>query len=139
MTTYSYSLQYAHFDFDEEDDQGASSSGDILSAYDGFDWPTQVMEAEKAENLQKCAPTFTVKDLDRDRLFWVSAYGIPDEYQFVCYYSYFGEKSILFGLFKKKGQIAPNTRELSPEEARRAVRFFVTDDDSALLNLVSDV
>jgi len=115
MARHSYSLQYAESDFDEVDDKGIAAPTDILAAFDAFDWPVQ---ARAAEQLQKCAPTFSVREADGKRFLWVSAYGPPD-LKFVNEYS-----------------DSRSTRELSLREARRAIELFVEGDHGGLLTLL---
>jgi hypothetical protein len=115
MARCSYSLQYAESDFDEVDEKGVAAPADILAAFDAFDWLAQVREAEQ---LQKCSPTFSVRETDGKRFFWVSAYGAPD-LKFVNEFS-----------------DSRATRELSLTEARRAVQLFIEGDHSGLLALL---
>ena len=115
MTRYSYSLQYAESDFDEVDEKGIAPASEILAAFDAFDWRAQ---ARAAETLQKCAPTFSVRDIDGGRFFWVSAYG-EAELKFVNDYSE-----------------SRSTRELAMGEARRAVELFVHGDHDGLVQLL---
>ena len=113
---YSYSLQYAESDFDQVDDKGIAAPTDILAAFDAFNWPAQVREANQ---LQKCSPTFSVREVNGKRLFWVSAYGEPD-LMFVNQYSE-----------------SRSSRELSITEARRAVQLFVQGDHAGLVRLLN--
>ena len=115
MAQCSYSLQYAESDFDEVDDKGIAAPTEILPAFDTFDWPAQ---ARAAEQIQKCSPTFAVREVDSERFFWVSAYGLP-ELKFVNEYS-----------------DSRSTRELSMMEARRAIQLFVDGDHNGLLTLL---
>jgi hypothetical protein len=115
MPRYAYSLQYAESDFDQVDDKGIAVPADILTAFDAFDWQAQVRAADQ---LQKCSPTFSVREADGKRLFWVSAYGAPD-LKFVNEYTDSG-----------------STRELSITEARRAVQLFVEGNHDALRDLL---
>jgi hypothetical protein len=116
MARYSYSLQYAESDFDQVDDKGIAAPADILAAFDAFDWMGQVRTAEQ---LQKSAPTLSVREADGKRLFWVSAYD-ESGLKFVNDYSGAG-----------------STRELSITEARRAVQLFVEGHHDALLELLT--
>ena len=115
MARYSYNLQYAESDFDEVDDKGIAAPADILAAFDAFDWAAQ---ARAAETIQKCAPTFSVLEVDAKRFLWVSAYG-PPELKFANEYS-----------------DSRSTRELSLAEARRAVQLFVEGDHNGLIALL---
>ena len=115
MARYSYSLQYAESEIDQVDDKGVAAPNDILAAFDAFDWRAQVRAADK---LQKCSPTFSVREADGERLFWVSAYGEPD-LKFVNDYS--------------EGS---SGRELSITEARLAVQLFVEGDHDGLRKLL---
>lgn len=116
MTRYSYSLQYAESEVDQVDDKGIATAPDIMAAFDAFDWEGQVRAADQ---LQKCSPTFSVKEADGKRLFWVSGYGGSD-LKFANDYS---ETS--------------STRDLSLSEARQAVQLFVEGDHDALLKLLT--
>ena len=128
--TYAFSLQYAEFDPDQVDERGSASATQILAAFDAFDWPGQV---EAANRLQKCSPTFSVRDLDSTRLLWVSGTGEPEQISFVNAYTYEGEVRRFLGLSRGAGPVAAPTHELSVEEARRAVELFVRGEHEALL------
>ncbi|HEU4431141.1 MAG TPA: hypothetical protein VFT98_20455 [Myxococcota bacterium] len=128
--TCSYDLQFAHFDHDQIEDRGVASAAEILEAFDAFDWPGQ---ADAANRLQKVAPTFAVRDLDRDRLFWVSCCGDGGNFFFVNDYSYRGE---VRRLLRGQGWISAPTHELSLSEARRGIQLFVTGEHDALLTLL---
>ena len=88
MPRYSYDLQYADSEGENVIEKGVAPPADILAAFDAFDWAGQVGLANR---LQKCAPTFTIHDLDAGRLLWVSAGGEPQAFTFVNEYSYPGE------------------------------------------------
>jgi hypothetical protein len=124
------SLQYAEFDHDQVDERGAATSNEILSAFDAFDWRQQV---ETANRLQKCSPTFSVRDIDSDRLLWVSGTGDPQGISFINAYTYQGEVRRFLGLFRSRGSVAAPTHELTLQEARRAVELFVRGEHEALL------
>ncbi|MBM4384379.1 MAG: hypothetical protein FJ091_13565 [Deltaproteobacteria bacterium] len=134
MPTYSYNLQFAEFDPRQVDDRGVASAREILEAFDAFDWAGQIVAANR---LQKVSPTFSVLDIEEDRLFWVSGCGEPDDMFFVNDYSYRGEVRRLFGLLSSRGRISAPTRELSLAEARRAVEIFATGGHESLLRLLS--
>ena len=132
VPTYSYDLQYTDAQIE---DRGVASSRDILAAFDAFDWAGQV---EVADRLQRCSPTFSVRDRDADRQFWVSGAGEPGKISFVNEYTYQGEVRRLFGLSRGKGSVSAPTRALSPHDARRAVELFVRGDHDALLRHLRD-
>ena len=134
VPTCSYNLQLAHHAHQESDEKGIAPASEILAAFDAFDWPGQVAEANR---IQEISPTFSVRDVDHDRLFWVSGCGSPEEFEFVCDYTYIGTKSKLFGLLKSQGPVGPTTRDLTFEEARRGIEFFVDGRHDDLLRLVS--
>jgi hypothetical protein len=134
MLTFSYNLQYAEFDDDQVDDKGVAPARDILVAFDAFDWRSQV---ETASRLQKCSPTFSVVDIDSDRLFWVSGCGDANGLTFVNAYTYQGERRRFFGLSRSRGPVSPETRELSLEEARRGIELFLKGDHEGLLRLLA--
>lgn len=121
MPDCSYDIQYAD---ERVEDRGRATSREILEAFDAFDWSSQVAEANR---IQKCSPTFSVRDAESNRLLWVSACETPAGMRFVSSYTYEGEKS-LFGLFERTAQISPKTRELTLDEARRAQELFVAGD-----------
>jgi hypothetical protein len=134
MPTYSYSLQYAESDIDDIDERGVGSATEILGAFDRFDWAAQVASANQ---LQKCSPTFYVKERETEREFWVSGYGEPEAPTFVNAYTYQGEIRRFFGLSRAKHPVVAPTRELSLEEARRCVRLFVDGDHESLLRVLA--
>ena|ERR1700741_4833210 len=115
MAQCSYSVQYAEYDFDQVDEKGTAFLSDIMAAFDAFDWNAQVRAAKQ---LQKCSPTFSVRDAAGKRVFWVSAYAEP-ELKFVNDYSEGGAG-----------------RELSVAEARQAIQLFVEGKHDALLKLL---
>jgi hypothetical protein len=77
-----------------------------------------------------------VRDDAGGRLLWVSAFGAPGEFQFVCSYTFPGEGRKLFGLLKYRGQSGP-ALDLSLAETRRAVELFLEENHAELLRLVS--
>ena len=130
MPACEFSLQYAEFDHDQVDERGAATANEILSAFDAFDWRQQV---ETANRLQKCSPTFSVRDRDSDRLLWVSGTGDSQGIMFINAYSYQGEVQRFLGLSRGRGPVVAPTHELSLQEARRAVELFVRGEHEALL------
>jgi hypothetical protein len=130
----SYNLQYAESDVDEVDEKGVASAQAILAAFDNFNWGGQV---EAANHLKKCSPTFSIRDLDTDRLFWVSGCGSADDLCFMNEYTYQGEVRRLFGLSRVRGPVAAPTRELRLAEARRGVVLFLEGRHEELLELLA--
>ena len=134
MPACSYSIQMALHQHDESDDHGVATRGEILAAFDALDWPGQIPDANR---LQRVSPTFSVQDVEHDRLFWVSGCGAAEEYDFVCAYTYVGVKSNLFGLIKRRGHIGPDTQNFSLEEARRGIELLVDGNHDEILRMVS--
>jgi len=134
MTRYSYNLQLADFDHKQVDDRGVTAPRDIVSAFDAFDWPGQIEEANRLQNI---SPTFSVLDNESDRLLWLSGVGEPSEYYFIIGYSYQGEISSMFGFKRTRGTINAPTKDLSLDDARRAVELFVDGDHDRLYQHVT--
>jgi len=134
MPKLSYSLQLAEHDHDQVDERGEASPEAILAAFDAFDWTGQV---QRANEIEKCSPTFSVRDTERDALFWVSGYGEPSAPTFVTDLSYRGTKKRLFGLLSSEGIISPRTRTLSLAEARQGVALFVAGQINEVARLVA--
>src|SRR5262245_24330377 len=130
MPRFSYKLQYAEFEPDQVDDKGIAPASDILLAFDAFDWPSQVQNANR---LQRRSPTFSVVDIDSDRHFWVSGCGDGSDPTFVSAYRYQSERRRFLGLSRSKGPITTDTRKLSLAEARRGIEFFLKVDHQGLL------
>ena len=132
----SYNLQYGDSNFDEVDDRGVASPAEILSAFDRFDWKTEIA---KANQHQKCSPTFSVLSTNPKGLFWVSAFGDPDDFQFVSSFSRsLGMHKGWFGLVEKERFDAPNCRQdVTLDEARAAVEFFVKGQDENVRKIVT--
>ncbi len=131
MPTYSYTLELAS---GRLDDKGVASAGDILAAFDAFDWPGQISEANR---LKRCSPTLSIADADIGRHFWVSGCGTPDAFSFVNEYTFPGEVRRLFGLIRRSGTVAAPTHDLSPADARRAIELFLDASHEALLHLLA--
>lgn len=125
-------FQYAHNTHDESEDVPISNPLDVLIAFDDFDWDLQV---EKANRIQKCAPTISLILKADKELIWVSAGGDKQSMFFVseCYFP--GEVSAWFGLSKKQGTVRLFTQSFSKETARRALELFINKDNSALREL----
>ncbi|HEX5067537.1 MAG TPA: hypothetical protein VFY49_15570 [Myxococcota bacterium] len=135
MPSYTYSLQYGDSEISTVDERGNATAREILAAFDAFDWPGQIA---KANSTQKCSPTFTVDEVGTGRTFWVSGYGTPETFQFVSFYAYPVRKKAWFGLVERDGFAGPNARQdLSPSEAREAVRLFLDGRHDELIRLVS--
>jgi hypothetical protein len=134
MATYSYSVQTAEFDPSRVDERGTANAREILAGFDAFDWPGQV---DAANRLQKCSPTFSVKDVDEDRLLWVSGIGDSSGVSFINGYTYIGEIRRMFGLVRSRGPVGAPTRELSLAEARQAVELFTRAEHERLLALLA--
>jgi hypothetical protein len=130
LPTCSYNLQFAEFDLDQVEGRGVASSADILAGFDTFAWAEQV---DAANRLEKCSPTFSVFDVESDRLLWVSAVGEPDGFTFVNAYTFQGEVRGFLGLSRRRGPISAQTHELSLAEARRAIELFILGEHEALL------
>ena len=134
MATYSYSVQYAEFDPSQVDERGSADAREILAGFDAFDWPGQV---DAANRLRKCSPTFSVKNVDEDRLLWVSGIGDSRGVSFINGYTYIGDIRRFFGLARSRGPVEAPTRQLSLAEAREAVAFFPQGEHERLLALLA--
>ncbi len=131
MPTYSYKLEYAN---EHVDDKGVGTPREILAAFDEFDWPGQISEANR---LERCSPTLSVEDVDSERLFWVSGCGTPEEFTFVNHYTYPGRIKRLFGLIQYSGIVDAPTHDLSPADARRAIESFLDANHEELLRVLA--
>ena len=134
MATYSYSVQTAESDPSQVDERGSASAREILAAFDDFDWPGQV---DAANRLQKCSPTFSVKDVDESRLFWVSGIGDSRAISFINGYTYVADVRRLFGLVRSRRLVGAPTPELSLGEARQAVELFTHAEHERLPALLA--
>jgi hypothetical protein len=113
-----------------------ASPGEILAAFDDFDWSSQLSGAARAK---RDSPTFSVTDVDRDRVFWLAGYGSGETLGFVCSYNYLSTKPILFGFLRRKVYLGLSTRSLSFAEAREAIQNFVYDEDAEFEALIAEV
>ncbi|MEP7706826.1 hypothetical protein [Paraglaciecola sp. 25GB23A] len=122
-------FQYAHHAHDESIDKPIANPMDALTAFDNFDWDTQV---EDANRLNKCAPTISLVYEKDKKLIWVSAGGDKRSMFFVseCYFP--GEVSAWFGFSKKQGTVSLFTQSFSKENARKAIELFIKEDFAAL-------
>ena len=78
MNTLKLSLQYAHYDSYEADDQ-IIYSDQAIAAFDTFDW---LNEAERSNQIQKVSPTLSLESQD-GKLIWLSAVGGLENVYFV--------------------------------------------------------
>lgn len=143
MSRFAYNVQYGDFDSDQVEDRGAASPPEVLRAFDEFDWPAEV----EASNIhQRCSPTFSVLDVDGDRLFWVSACGEPDAFDFVNEYTFpvavpvaapVGFLQRLFGGSPPESRPVVRSPDLTFKDARVAIELFLSGDHLGLLEFLT--
>lgn len=127
-------LQYAHHAHDEFDEIASAGTREVLEQFDSFDW---VGEIERAEKLQKVAPTLSVESKDKTLLIWVSGVKTGANIQFISECNYPGEVSSLFGLIKKQGIVSSDTQNFSKDQAKQALTLFMNKDFESLKGLYS--
>lgn len=136
MTNFQHNVQFGGVEFDEVCDLGPGNKIQILAAFDKLDW---LHEVEKANQTEKCAPTFTVLSEYPKAHIWVSAYADRNGLSFLCDFSIIsGEKMSMFGLFVSDNVISPNCRnDMSLDEARIAISHFLDEHHDELIQLIS--
>ena len=134
MNTLKLSLQYAHYDSYEADDQ-IIYSDQAIAAFDTFDW---LNEAERSNQIQKVSLTLSLESQD-GKLIWLSAVGGLENVYFVSEYSYIGTRKRLFGLVKYTGVLTVDTQNFNLEYARQAILLFASGSHEALLRLYDSV
>ena len=90
--------------------------------FEQFEWEQQAAEAEQ---LQKVAPTFTVKADHSDELVWISV-GTNENGSlfYVTDLAVLGIKNYFFGLWKRKGLIGDYLSETDFDTAKNQLQMF---------------
>lgn len=127
-------LQYAHHTHDEFEEILSAGSREVLEQFESFDWAGEI---ERAEQLQKVAPTLSVESNDKTLLIWVSGVKTSAKLQFISECNYPGEVSSLFGLIKKQGIVSLDTQSFSIDQAKQALTLFMNKDFETLKGLYS--
>lgn len=125
-------FQYAHNSCEESETQHGITSDQAIEAFDKFDWLGQ---SEKANELQKCSPTFGVIKGNKQHLIWVSSYIDQDKIKFVSGCKFPREVPAWFGLSKRNGTVKLDTGSFSEETARQAITLFLAEDHAGLKDL----
>ncbi len=131
---YNVTVQYSHHTDNQKERLGEMDLAKALETYDGFDW---IGEVERADKLQKSAPTLAFEDKAKGKLLWLSAYAPRGSLLFVSECNFPGEVTKLFGLLKRQGTVKLSSGDLTTGQAREAIELFYTDADKALRKLYS--
>jgi len=130
MPSFTCSRQLATFEAGRVEDHGSALPREILEVFDDFEWQTQVDEANR---LQECSPTLSVKNVDADSEFGLSAVGDSSNFTFITFYFYRGILKSFFGLIKRPAVISVPEVELSFAQARCLLESFLSGDHDSIL------
>lgn len=122
-------LQYAHHNHDEFEKISSVDTTQVLEQFDCFDWADEI---DRANQLQKVAPTLSVESNDKSLLIWVSGIAVNSQIQFISECHFPGEVSSLFGLIKKQGIVTLSTQRFSVEQAQQALTLFMNENFESL-------
>ena len=116
-------LQYAHHSQQQFDTVTDVSHSQAIKAFDDFCW---LVEAEKAQILQKCLPTLSIIAEPEHKLLWISSYMDGDTLHFTAETKFPASISSYFGLCQTQGICDLSNPAFSQGQARKALQLFVS-------------
>ena len=125
-------FQFSHHSHDESETKSDVTSEEAITAFDEFDWPSEV---KKANTVQKCSPTLSVLVNGQEEMVWVSGCGDENNIEFVseCYFP--GEVSKWFGFSKVQGTVNLSAQTFNGSQARKAIEFLLNKNYEGLREL----
>jgi len=85
---FTYEVELAGYEFGQHDEKGAINFEDFIKAFNEFPWGEQV---EKANQTQKVSPTLSVNDNQKEEVFWVSAAGSKNDFDYLIGHTFVKE------------------------------------------------
>ncbi len=117
-------FQYAHHSHQQFDTVTDVSHSEAITAFDNFAW---LVEAEKAQTLQKCLPTLSIIAEPEHKLLWISCYIEGNALHFNAETKFPASIPSYFGLSQTQGICDLCNPTFSQAQARKAVELFVSE------------